>query len=254
MAGLVEGKIAIITGCGAGLGRGLGRALAREGAIVCGMARREDKIMSAGEEFKAISGDTFVMVGDVGKREDCKKLVDEVTKKFGTVDILLNNAMSMRYNGVADTTDEDLEIMMSSAPYGSLYMMQYCFPFMKAQRSGKVVNFGSEQDRSAAVGTTAYAMAKAACLGLTRSAAAEWAQYNIQVNAICPTAVSESWEKHVANSSPEDIEKTLAMFPMGHLGDPDTEIAGTILFLSSYLSDYFTARTIFVDGGFAVAK
>ena len=251
--GLVDGKVAIISGCGAGLGLGLGKALAREGAIVCGMARRKDKIMAAGEEFKKISGDSFVMVGDVGKREDVDTFVAEVVKKFGTVDIVINNAMSMVYSSVAETTDEDLEKIMRSAAYGSLYMMQAAFPYLK-EKGGKVVNFGSEQDRQGSIGTCAYAMAKAACLGLTRSAAMEWAQFNIQVNAICPTAVSESWEGFVATNPPEVVESILARFPMGRLGDPETDIAGVVLFLSSHLSDYFTARTLFVDGGFAGAK
>lgn len=85
--------------------------------------------------------------------------------------------------------------------------------------------------------------------GLTRTAALEWAQYNIQVNAIAPLAASDAWRKFEKTASPEEVKAFLSMIPVGYMGDPEKHVGGVCLFLASSMSDWITARTLFVDGG-----
>lgn len=248
MSGLLEGKVVLITGCGAGLGKGLGKAMAREGAIVCGMARRADKIKAAAEEFAAISGDSLGMVGDVANREDVHKFVQAAVDKFGTVDVVVNNAMGMNRNLPEDITDEDLDLAFKSACYGSLYMAQEAFPYLK-EHGGKIINFGSEAAMRGMEESASYSMAKAGCIALSRSLGLAWAKYNIQCNAIIPVAVSESWEQYVQMAPQETIDAVLGQIPAGRMGDPETDIAGIVIFLASNLSNYMTRRAIWADGG-----
>lgn len=247
--GLLEGKVVLITGCAAGLGKGLGLAMAREGALICGMARRKEMLEAACEEFAAISGDSLAIVGDCGKREDCHRFVQAAVDKFGTVDVVVNNAMGMNRHEPEDATEADLDLAFHSAAYASLYMAQEAFPYMKAQHSGKIINFGSEAATRGSDYSCTYSMAKNACIALARSLGASWAKYNIQANAIVPVAVSESWEWFVANNPKEVVDAVLAQNPSGRMGDPETDIAGIVIFLASRLSDYMTKRTLYADGG-----
>lgn len=247
--GLLEGKVVVITGCAAGLGRGLGLAMAREGATVCGMARRKEKLEATCAEFAEISGDSLAVVGECGKREDCHRFVQAVVDKFGRVDVVVNNAMGMNRVSAEETTDADLDLAFHSAAYASLYMAQEAFPYMKEQGGGKIINFASEAAMRGSDYSVSYSMAKSAVVGLTRSLGLQWAQYNIQCNAVAPVAVSESWQWVLDNCPQEYIDSILAENNMGRMGDPETDIAGVVIFLASSMSNYMTRRTLWADGG-----
>lgn len=97
--------------------------------------------------------------------------------------------------------------------------------------------------------SVSYSMAKSAVVGLTRSLGLQWAQYNIQCNAVAPVAVSESWQWVLDNCPQEYIDSILAENNMGRMGDPETDIAGVVIFLASSMSNYMTRRTLWADGG-----
>jgi NAD(P)-dependent dehydrogenase (short-subunit alcohol dehydrogenase family) len=192
------------------------------------------------------------MQGDVGKRDDVNKFVAAVVKEFGTVDILVNNAMAYNAKKIIDTTDEDVEKVMRSAVYGTLYCMQACFPYLK-EHGGKVINFSSVAALYGAVDHGSYAIAKEGLSGFTKVAALEWAQYNIQVNAIAPLGESETSAAY-AKLDPEEHVKHMKAIPMGRMGDPEKDIGRACVMLASSYADFITARTIFVDGGMGAIR
>ena len=132
-------------------------------------------------------------------------------------------------------------------------MMMASFPYLKEQ-AGKVVNFGSTAGTEGRPNMITYGAAKEAVRGLTKGFAVEWGIYDINVNTICPTGTSPAWEAHKENIGEEGVEKALELFPIKRMGDPETDIANIVLFLSSYLSDYMTGRTLFADGGRATYR
>lgn len=252
MGNVLEGKVAIITGAGAGLGLGIARAFAKEGAIISTIGRRYDKVAALAEEVKSMGGKALAVKGDVGVRAHVQALVDTTVREFGTVDILVNNAMAYDIKLLEEITDEDIDKIMRSAVYGSIYCMQACFPYLK-KRGGKVINFGSMAGLYGLKAHAHYSAAKEGVIGLTRTAALEWAQYGIQVNAIAPLAISDASE-NFRKTDPEAYADFLKQIPSGYLGDPEKHVGRVCVFLASSDSDWITSRTIFVDGGQAAIR
>jgi NAD(P)-dependent dehydrogenase (short-subunit alcohol dehydrogenase family) len=246
--GKLEGKVAIITGAGAGLGLGIARAFAKEGAIISTIGRRAEKINAMVEEMKGLGTKALAVQGDVGTRASVKELVDATVKEFGTVDILVNNAMAYNMKSLAETTDEDIEKIFKSALYGSIYTMQACFPYLK-KKGGKIINFGSIAGLYGLKDHAAYSAAKEGIVGLTRTAALEWAEFGIQVNAIAPSAATEAWHNFEKNQPPEAVKAFLSLIPAGYMGDPEKHVGRVCVFFASADSDWVTGRTLFVDGG-----
>ncbi len=248
MGNVLEGKVAIITGAGSGIGLGIARAFSKEGAIVSTIDLRVNEMAAMTEELKSMRGKSLAVNGDVGVRADVQALVDATVKEFGTVDILVNNAMAYDIRLLEDITDEDIDKVMKSSLYGSIYCMQACFPYLK-KRGGKVINFGSMAGLYGLKGHAHYSAAKEGILGLTRTAALEWAQYGIQVNAIAPLAATSPWHNFEMTAPPEEVKKFIDMIPSGYIGDPEKHVGRVCVFLASSDSDYITSRTLFVDGG-----
>ena len=126
--------------------------------------------------------------------------------------------------------------------------MQEVFPCLK-EHGGKVVNFGSMAGEYGLANHGSYSITKEGLLGLTRTAALEWGQYNIQVNAICPFAASDQWWDFEKGQSPEAVKAVLRSIPLGRIGDAEKDIGRVVVFLASEDSNWITSRTIFVDGG-----
>jgi len=248
MENVLEGKVAIITGAGSGLGLGIARAFAKEGAIISTMGRRYEKVAAMVEEVKGMGGNALAIKGDVRIRADVQALVEATVKEFGTVDILLNNAMAYNVRPFEEITDEDMDLVIKSALYGTLYCMQACFPYLK-KRGGKIINFASIAGLHGVKSCGAYSAAKEGIVGLTRTAALEWAQYGIQVNAIAPLAATDAWYKYEKEAPPEQVKAFMDMIPSGYMGDPERHVGRVCVFLASPDSDWITSRTIFADGG-----
>ncbi|MBI5445755.1 MAG: SDR family oxidoreductase [Deltaproteobacteria bacterium] len=253
MGNVLDGKVAIVTGAGDGLGLGIARAFAKEGAIISTIGRRYEKVAAMAEELRAMGGRALAIQGDVGIRADVNGLVEATVKEFGTIDILVNNAMAYNIRSLEETTDEDLDKVMKSALYGSFYCMQACFPYLK-RRGGKIINFGSMAGLYGLKNHAAYSAAKEGIIGLTRTAALEWAEHNIQVNAIAPLAATEAWYNFERTSPPEQVKAFLSMIPCGYMGDPEKHVGRVCVFLASPDSDWITSRTLFVDGGQAATR
>jgi len=247
--GRLEGRIALVSGCGRGIGRAITLAFAREGAAL-GITDVDE---ASGEQTaglaRASGGPVHLVTGDVGVREDCDRIVAEVAATLGGIDVLANVAAWAR-TGVAITDTDDalhqrtMDVCMSSV----FWMMRAAHPHMKARGGGSIINFASNAGSEGMAYGASYAAAKEAIRGFSRSAAREWARDGIRVNVIRPIALSPGTQGFL-EANPRAAKAQLAQIPLGRIGDCDEDIAPAAVFLASDESRYLTAVTLPVDGG-----
>lgn len=244
MTGALAGKVALVTGAGAGIGAGIARRYALEGAHV--VVSEIDA--TAGESVAHAIGGTFVAT-DVSNRESVENAVQTAVSEYGSIDIVVNNAWGGGSIGrVENKTDEQLSHGIAVGYYGPYWAMRAAFPHMKARGWGRVINMCSLNGVNAHMGSLEYNAAKEALRALTRTAAREWAPTGVTVNAICPAAKSQAFLSAIGQH-PELEALADAANPMGRMGDPFDDIAPVAVFLASDGCRYLTGNTLFVDGG-----
>ncbi|MFC2059390.1 SDR family NAD(P)-dependent oxidoreductase [Chloroflexota bacterium] len=243
----VKDKVVIVTGAGQGVGRGIALALAKEGAKVVIADVNLETAEATAQEIHQLGGEALALVCDVSKEAQVKKMVAEAVKKFGPVDVLVNNAQRVPPRLPAeDGTDEWWDACFETGPRATWYCCKAVFPHMK-DRGGKIINLGSRAG-IVGVGDPAYAGCKEAIRGFSRSIAREWGKYNITVNIMCPAAITpalEAWEKQY----PDKAKKYLEDRPIPRWGDPEKDMGRTVVFLASSDADFITGQTIMVAGG-----
>ncbi len=247
--GLLQDRIAIITGAGGGIGRGVARAFAREGAAVVIAEIDEVSGLQVEQELKELGGRALFIKTDVTSKASIEAVVAGTVAHFGALDILVNNAFIPTPNVLLeDMTDAMLEQTLTSALWATWWSMRAAMPHMKARGWGRIVNFYSIDTETGAWLHADYNTAKAGIVGLTRSAASEWGRFNITVNAIAPTAMGATFHK-LAAENPGFAERSAAARPLGRSGDPEADIGPAVVFLSCEMSRYVTGETLHVDGG-----
>lgn len=249
VSGLLQGKVAIVTGGGAGIGRGVARRFAREGAVVVIAEVHAADGERTGDEIRAAGGRCLCVPTDVADKAQVHATVARTVKEFGRVDVLVNNASALSPNVLLEKkTDAMLERTLRTGMWATWWFMQACLPHMRAQGGGRVINFHSIDADAAAWLHADYNMNKAAIQALTRSAAVEWGRFNILVNAVAPTAAGTVF-KQLVDAIPGFAEMAAQSNPLGRVGDPEDDIAPVLVFLASELGRYVTGETINVDGG-----
>jgi NAD(P)-dependent dehydrogenase (short-subunit alcohol dehydrogenase family) len=246
----LSGRVAIVTGAGMGIGRGIARRLAREGAVIVVAELREESGARVARELRDDLRATARFVPtDVSRKEQIQRLVETTLGEFGRVDILVNNAQTFtELVPLEEKTDAMMAASLDSGAWGTFWTMQAVFPSMREQHYGRIVNFCSLNMVTGAWYSVDYNAAKGAIQALTRSAAREWGPYGITVNAIAPAAASEGYLAFKQNSPAAAVaaEKTI---PLQRMGDPEEDLGGVALFLTSDDGQYITGHTIFADGG-----
>lgn len=244
MSGALAGRVALITGAGAGIGEGLARRFADEGARVV-VAELDE---TAGRAVADAVGGAFVRT-DVSDRDQVENAVGAAISEYGALDILVNNAWGGGGIGrVERKTDEQVADGIAVGYYGPFWAMRASFPHMKQRGWGRIVNMCSLNGVNAHMGSLEYNAAKEALRALTRTAAREWAPTGVTVNAVCPAAKSQAFFRAIGDY-PELEAMADAANPMGRMGDPYDDIAPVAVFLASDASRYLTGNTLFVDGG-----
>ena len=244
----LDGKVAIITGAGQGIGAAIAGIYASEGARVLITGRTLSKLDEVAGKIRQAGGIAIPLQATAGDSTDSKLTVEQVISEWGRIDILVNNAHSFTdYLPMNDPKmEENCMVDLQSAFFGSLQLMQRCYPHMVKQGGGSIINFGSGYGIRCERGFLAYAASKEAIRVLTKTAAKEWGPEGIRVNTVLPSAMSPKALWYLEESGTYDEE--LARVALGKFGEPE-DIAPTALFLASDESRYVTGQTIGVDGG-----
>ena len=240
-------RIALVTGAASGIGAATARRFAREGATVAINDAKPEGLDAVAGEIRAAGAKALVLPGDVTKKADCERIVQDVTRTFGRLDILINNAGINRDAMAAKMTEEQWDAVLSVNLKGTFLCAQAALPGIRERAWGRVVNTSSIGSLGN-IGQANYAASKAGVIGLTKTLALEYAKYGVTVNAIAPGPVMTAMLAGV----PEAIrERIIAQVPVGRIGSPD-EIAGVHVFLASDDAAFITGQVIFADGGMSV--
>ena len=244
----LSGKVAIVTGGGQGVGLGVARSYARAGAAVLVTGRNAGKLEAAVAELEKLGGRAAFITGTTGVRADADAAIAKAVELFGGLDILVNNAQTSSPGTMfEDLDDETLAMTIESGLYGTIHHMQAAVPHMKG-KGGSIINVGSREGIFGGVGFSAYAAAKEAIRGLSRSTARELGKYKIRVNVFCPAALSPIAVQYL-DQHPAEAEMYRKEISLGYFGDCEDDIGPVALFLASDDSRYVTGQTINVDGG-----
>lgn len=248
--GVLEGRVAIISGSSSGIGRACAIRYAEEGAAVVVCARRLDRLEALVSEISAKGGRALPVQCDVGSREDILAVVEAAAREFGRIDILANCAQGgMDKHGLfAATSPDELINAYNTGPIQTMIFMQACLPYMQAQNFGRIINFGSLVGNGATPGFTAAALAKASMVPLTRLAAKEWGQFNITTNALMPFMHNEA--STLTPEGREAFARLGPINPMRRIGMPYEDCTPLMLFLATEGAGYVNGQIIGVDGGF----
>ena len=237
------GKTAIVTGAGNGMGRAISELLAGLGVNVVGCDIEEDSVQETGRLVAEAGGTMIPMCCDVRKYEDIQKVVDTAVQKFGTVDILVNDAAGCGGGVTVDTINEQEWMRLIELNLNSVFRFTMTvLPIMRAKKQGKIVNISSGAGITGDFSDPHYAAAKGGVIAFTKELAHELAKESINVNSVAPGLVDtrmariRDWEDEIADT----------LWPRA--GQPE-DIANAVAFLASSASDYFTGQVISPNGG-----
>lgn len=246
MAQDLAGRVALVTGAGAGIGRATARLLAARGATVGVNDLKQELVDDAVAGIVAEGGNAFPVVQNVATREGIGAAVRQTAEHGARLDILVNNAAWVRYQSVPDIQPDTLERMLDIGFKAVIWGIQAAAEVMDPERGGAIVNVASTAALKSAPNSIVYSGIKSGVLGVTRAAAAELGARRIRVNAVCPSAVPTEGTQR--NRNAERDARRVAGTPMGRLGTVD-DIAEAIVFLASDEARFITAQALVVDGG-----
>lgn len=253
-----DGKVAVITGGSSGIGRATAIKMAKMGAAVMIGARGAERAEKVVAEVRADGGRALFQQTDVGHAEQVKRLIDRAVAEYGRVDFGFNNAAIVgdRFRPTADFKESDFDAVMAANFKGVWLCMKYEIQQMLDQRpsGGAIVNTSSINGLGGTPLASLYAASKAGVLGLTKSAALEYATQNIRINALAAGAFDTpmlrgAMDQMSGGASPEEMEQRyIAMIPQRRIGAPD-EAANVVCWLCSDEASYVTGHSMIVDGG-----
>jgi NAD(P)-dependent dehydrogenase (short-subunit alcohol dehydrogenase family) len=251
----LEAKVAIVTGGGAGIGQAVAEVFAEEGAKVLIAdidAKAAEETVLKIETNGGVGSSAWFVHADISKETDAQRISEEAVKKFGRIDVLVNNAAIFLLKGF-DATVEEWQRSLGVNVIGTSLVTKYAVEEMKASGGGAIVNLASISSFVAQPNFFAYSVTKAAILQVTRNMAMDLAAFKIRVNCVCPgTILTAASYRHMQN-----VGMTLEQFKteegaktfLKRLGQP-REVAYPVLFLASDEASYITGTSLMIDGGY----
>ena len=244
---LLKDKICIITGAGKGFGREIAKEFYAQGAKLALITRSQPDINDLNSEFD--SGRVLSVCGDVSDSTVVAQFITQTIDKFGTIDVLVNNAGMRFRKEFLEISEDELDQVLNVNLKSIVFLSQKVLPYMIEKNRGKIINMSSIAGTLGFANLSGYVMSKAAIVGLTKSLAVEFSDKNIQVNALAPGFCKTSYfEKFQENTELYDF--TLSRIPMNRWGS-SKEVADICVFLASNMSNYMTGEVLKVDGGWS---
>ncbi len=242
-------KVAIITGGNSGIGRATAVALARQGVNIIIAARRPKEGEETVKLVKDAGSEGIFVKTDVTKEDDIRSLVEQSTKKFGRLDYAFNNAgIEESMTPLVDQRSDIFDRIINVNVKGVWLSMKYEIPEMIKSGGGSIVNMSSVAGVMGFPQMPIYIASKHAVLGLTKSAALEYARSGIRINAVAPGAVKTDMAKRVMEGNPQLSQTLTSMHPIGRTAEPE-EIADVVSWLLSDKSTFVLGHTLLADGG-----
>ena len=243
----LAGKTAVITGASKGLGKAMALALGEAGATIALVSRNMEQLLSVAAEAQELGGQAEVFVADVTDEAQVNRLADDVSAKFGKVQILINNAGINIRKPTTEFTLADWRAVLDTNLTSAFLVTRAFLPHMKGQGYGRILNLTSIMSHVAIAGRTAYAASKAGLLGFTKALALELVSEKITANGISPGPFATELNKPILDN-PEANAQFISKIPMGRWGRAE-EIGGLAVYLCSEEAGFITGTDILIDGG-----
>ncbi|WP_165452809.1 SDR family NAD(P)-dependent oxidoreductase [Paenibacillus thalictri] len=247
----LKGKVAIVTGASRSIGAAIAKHYAREGArVVVNYRSNPELAQLVVNDIQEKGGEAFAFYADVSQEKDVRSMVEETVSRYGTVDILVNNAAMDPRRTWYEITAEDWDYIMGVNVRSQFLCAKAVFPYMQAQKYGKIINVSSVTFFTGQKGFLHYVASKGAIVGFTRALAREVGENNITVNCITPGAVlTETEAEKVGAAGSEEATVVLAELQCFSRREVAADLEGAFLFFASEESDFITGQTMNVDGG-----
>ncbi|OUJ75273.1 SDR family NAD(P)-dependent oxidoreductase [Hymenobacter crusticola] len=254
ISGRLTGKVAIVTGGGAGIGEAISKKFAKEGAFVVVAGFAEDPVGQVVEEIVAAGGRAVAFTGDISHEQTAQACVQAAVDQFGKLDVLVNNAGVFPATSTLDKyPTEAFEYMIKNNIYSNFMMTRAALPYLQKTR-GNIVSAGSEAGHMGEPQNTPYGGTKGFVHAFQRGVAVEQAKFGVRSNIVGPGPIDTAWTHKETGPMDSKMEKlTVQGVPLGRRGTAE-EVANVYAFLASDEASYVTGATYFVDGGVTISK
>ncbi|MVX64162.1 3-oxoacyl-[acyl-carrier-protein] reductase [Clostridium chromiireducens] len=243
---MLKGKCAIVTGASRGIGKAIALKLASLGAnIVINYRSNEKEALEVESQIKDMGVETLCVKGDISKAEEALKLIASAKEKFGSIDIMVNNAGITKDTLILRMKEEDFDSVIDVNLKGVFNCLKAITPIMVKQKYGKIINLSSVVGISGNAGQVNYSASKAGVIGMTKSLAKEVGSRGINVNAVAPGYIETDMTEALSEKYKEEMKNNIPLKRLGTAND----VAEVVAFLASESSNYVTGQVIQVDGG-----
>jgi NAD(P)-dependent dehydrogenase (short-subunit alcohol dehydrogenase family) len=247
----LEGKVALVTGAARGIGRGIAMKFASEGACVGVVDLHDDECKAVAKEISEAGGKVVPLAADVSQAEDVQAAVHDLSRAFGPITVLVNNAAVMPAGTIHETAPADFDRCLAVNLRGAYLMSRAVIPGMIAAGGGSIIHMASVTGLRGLPGIAAYSATKGGLIALTRAMSTDYARLGIRVNSVSPGTIDSPMlhDFAAAQSDPVAIRKQFdEMHPIGRVGTIE-EVANVFVFLASDESSFVTGSNYEVDGG-----
>jgi NAD(P)-dependent dehydrogenase (short-subunit alcohol dehydrogenase family) len=248
--GVLDGKVAIVTGSAQGIGQAIVERFAREGALVAAADINDERGRAVVDAVCSVGGRATYFHCDVASAQQVDALVKQTVDTYGGVDVLVSNAALVTYTLLVDTSEEDWDRVLDVNLKSAFLLSRRCIPLMAERGGGSIILFASIHARITAPTVTPYVASKGGIVSLTRCLALEAAPHKIRVNCVLPGAIATPMLLENWGDLPPDRHPLVPRIPLKRIGTPD-EIARAVQFLATDESSYITGSELLVDGGMA---